>query len=429
LAEVTTPSRRRTALRSVGKLATDITPLRVHRDFRLLWGGNLVSAVGRQLTVVALPYQVFELTHSSLAVGGLGLAQLIPLIVVSLAGGAIADRVDRRRLLLLTNILLAGCSTLLTVSTFQGWATVPFLYVMAMLIGGIAAIDQPTRMAMVPNLVPLPYLASAMSLNSMAAQLTFIVGPALAGVIIAALGTGPCYLIDVVTFGAVIAATMAIAPQPRVSQTRESMAQAIARGVAFTWRQAILRSSFLLDGAAVVFGLRRALFPVLGTVVYGAGAAAVGGLYSAQAVGALVAAGTGGWVGHTRRQGWIMIVTVGVWGLSVLGLGLANSFWLAALAVAVGGAADGYSVVARSTMVQTVTPDDLRGRVNAVYVMFAAAGNYTGDFEAGAVASATSPAFSILSGGVMVLLLLAALTAGFPQLRDYRARYLHEGSG
>lgn len=378
------------------------------------------------MTVVAMPYQVFVISHSSLAVGGLGLAQVVPLITMSLAGGAVADATDRKRLLLVINLLLAGCSSALTAATLLGVQSVPFLYVMAVLISGISAVDQPTRSALVPNMVPRRLLASALSLNSMASQLTRVIGPGVAGIIIAAGGTAPCYLIDAVTFVAAIWAAVAINGQPRPNEKPDRMLVAMARGLQFTWEKRILRSIFTLDAAAVIFGLKRALFPALATVVYGAGAPGVGLLYSAQAAGSLIAASTSGWIGSTRRQGWIMMIAVGSWALTILGLGFAPVLWLAALAVLASGIADGYSVVSRVTIVQTVTPDGLRGRINAIYTMSAASANSLSDVEAGGIATLTSPRFSIVSGGLVVLVCLGLLAMAFPDLRSYRARYLHE---
>jgi MFS family permease len=407
-------------------IATDITPLRVARDYRLLWSGNLVSTVGRQITLVALPYQVFLLTHSSLAVGAIGLVQLVPLVALSLMGGAIADMVDRRRLLLATNACLAACSTLLTVGAFLHWRYVAYLYAVAALIAAFGAVDQPTRSATIPNLVPREHLASALALNFAAFQTTLLVGPALGGVIIAAVGLGPAYLIDVVTFGAAIAAVVAIAPQPPRGGQREPVLQSIRHGLDYVMQQRVLLGSFAADMAAMVFGMRRALYPVLATSVYKSGPAGLGLLYAAPGAGAVAAALTAGWVGRTRAQGRVVVTVVAVWGLSVVWLGLAGSLWMALLALAVGGAADAFSAVARSTIMQTVTPDHLRGRISAVYSMVVVGGPSLGDIEAGGIATAFSPAVSIVSGGLLCLAGLGAVVLAMPQLLRYRARYFTE---
>jgi len=418
--------RRGRARTLLGAVATDITPLRVARAYRLLWSGNLVSTIGRQITVVALPYQVFLLTGSSLAVGAIGLVQLVPLVALSLMGGAIADMVDRRRLLLITNTCLAGCSTVLTVGAFLHWHNVGYLYGTAALIAAFSAVDQPTRSATIPNLVPAEHLASALALNFAAYQTALLCGPALGGVIIATIGIGPGYLVDVITFAAAIAAVLGIPPQPPRGAQREPVLQSIRGGLEYVVRQRVLLGSFAADMVAMVFGMRRALYPVLATSVYKSGAAGLGLLSSAPAIGAVVAALSSGWVGRTRAQGRVVVAVVAVWGLSVIWLGLAGSLWLAMLALAVGGAADAFSAVARSTIMQTVTPDHLRGRISAVYSMVVVGGPSLGDIEAGGVATAFSPEVSIVSGGLLCLVGLGAVVAAMPALARYRARYFTE---
>ena len=409
-------------MRLLASVATDVTPLRVSRDYRLLWGGNLVSVVGRQITVVALPYQVFLLTHSSLAVGAIGLVQLVPLVGLSLMGGAIADRFDRRLLLILVNCGMAACSLALCLGAFAHVSAVGYLYVFAALSSAFSAVDQPARSATIPNLVAPQHLASAIALNISAFTITVIVGPAIGGVIVATAGLGVAYLVDVVTFSATIAAAAAIAPQPPHGAAREPVLQSIREGLAYTWQQRIVLGGFAADLVAMVFGMRRALYPVLATSVYRAGPVGLGLLSSALGLGAMLAALTSGWVSRSRWLGRVVVVMVGVWGLSVILLGLASSLWFARAALALGGAADSWSAVARSTAVQMVTPDRLRGRVSAVYSMVVIGGPSLGDIEAGGVAGATSPQTAIVSGGIAVLAGIALVAMAMPELWRYRAR-------
>lgn len=416
------PTRRRgRALRLLGSVATDVRPLREHRDYRLLWAGNLVSVVGRQITIVALPYQVFLLTHSSLAVGAIGLVQLGPLVALSLAGGAIADRFDRRVILAFDNCAMAGCSLALTLGAFGHWSTLPYLYVFAGLSSAFAAVDQPTRAATIPNLVSAANLPSAIALNISAFTITVIVGPAVGGVIVATAGVGAAYLVDVVTFAATIAAALAIAPQPPRGAHHEPVLRSIREGLAFTWQQRIVLGGYAADLVAMVFGMRRALYPVLATSVYKAGPVGLGLLSSAMGVGAMLAALTSGWVSRTRWLGRIVVIMVAGWGLTVIALGLAPSLWWAMAALALGGATDSWSAVARSTAMQLVTPDRLRGRVSAVYSMVVVGGPSLGDIEAGAVASAASPATAILSGGIGVLAGVGLIRLSMPELWRYRS--------
>jgi MFS family permease len=402
-------------------VATDVTPLRIARDYRLLWGGNLVSTAGRQVTVVALPYQVFLLTHSSLAVGAVGLVQLVPLVALSLMGGAIADQVDRRRLLVLTNLGMAVCAAVLTAGAFLNWSGVAPLYALAAASAAFSAIDQPARAATIPNLVPREHLASAIALNFAAFTVTLIVGPAIAGIVIGTAGLGVAYLLDFVSFAAAIAAALAIAPQPPHGARREPVLRSIREGLRYTVRQRVILGGFAADIVAMTFGMRRALFPVLAASVYNAGPVGLGLLSSAMGAGAMVAAVSAGWVGRTRALGRVVVYSVAVWGVSVIWLGLAPSLWVALLALAVGGAADTYSAVARTTAMQTITPDHVRGRVSAAYSMVVVGGPSLGDIEAGGVATAFSPAVSIVSGGIACLVGLAVVTVAIPQLMRFRA--------
>jgi len=416
------PARRRgRALRLLGAVATDVRPLREHRDYRLLWAGNLVSVVGRQITIVALPYQVYLLTRSSLAVGAIGLVQLVPLVALSLMGGAIADRFDRRVILVLDNCGMAGCSLALCLGAFGHWSTLPYLYVFAGLSSAFSAVDQPTRTATIPNLVSTANLPSAIALNISAFTITVIIGPAVGGVIVATAGVGAAYLVDVVTFTATIAAALAIAPQPPRGARREPVLRSIREGLAFTMRQRIVLGGYALDLVAMVFGMRRALYPVLATVVYKEGPVGLGLLSSAMGVGAMLAALTSGWVSRTRWLGRVVVVMVGGWGLTVIALGFAPSLWWAMAALALGGATDSWSAVARSTAMQLVTPDRLRGRVSAVFSMVVVGGPSLGDIESGTVASVFTPAVSIVSGGITVLVGVGLVRLTMPELWRYRA--------
>jgi len=409
------------ARRLLSLVATDLTPLRISRDYRLLWSGNLVSVVGRQITIVALPYQVFLLTRSSLAVGAIGLVQLVPLVALSLMGGAIADMVDRRRLLIATNCGMAACSTLLCLGAFGHWASIGYLYAVAALSSAFSAVDQPARAATIPNLVPREHLPSAIALNISGFTLTVIIGPTVGGIIVAGAGLGAAYLVDVVTFAAVIAAAIAISPQPPKGSRRDPVLQSIREGLQYTWGQRIVRGGFAADLVAMSFGMRRALYPVLATTVFNGGAVALGLLASAMGAGAMLASLTAGWVSRSRRLGRIVVVMVALWGVTVIGLGLSRSLWMALIALGVGGMTDSWSAVARSTAMQMVTPDRLRGRVSAVFGMVVIGGPSIGDIEAGAVASLFSPAVAIVSGGLGVLAGVGVVAVTNPDLWRYTA--------
>jgi MFS family permease len=422
-------TRAATALRG---LALDLTPLRTSRDFRVLWVGELVSIVGRQITVVALPVQVFLLTRSSFDVGLIGLAQLGPLIVFSVGFGHVVDRVDRRRLILVTEFGIAGATGLLLLGAIQGHPSLGYLFVAAGLQAAVGALNHPARSAAVPNIVTEEQLPAAMALNQVLFTGAMVVGPALAGLIIARLGFAWAYGVDVITSGAAVAGAYLLRPLPPTRENGgESRALAdIREGFAYLRRRRVLLSTFLIDLDAMIFGMPRALFPVLALTTFHVGKQGVGLLYAAPAAGALVGALTTGWVGDVRRQGLAVIWAVVLWGAAITAFGLSSRwFWLALLFLAVAGAADVISAVFRGTILQQSVPDALRGRMSAVHIMVVTGGPRLGDFEAGAVAALVSPWFSVVSGGVACVAGAGILALLVPQLAGYRAKVAPDAAG
>jgi MFS family permease len=405
-------------------LAVDITPLRRSRDYRRLWFGQLISTTGRAITLVALPFQVFQLTGSALAVGLIGLVELIPLILFSVVGGAVADRVDRRKLLLATEAGLAATSALLLGGAVHGDPHLWFLYLVAGLQASLMAINQPTRAAIVPKLVGRDLLPAAMALSQVLFSTTMIVGPALGGLILGRFGLAWAYATDVISFGASILAAALIRPLPphRGEELTTTGWQDVKEGFAYLRRRRILISTFIIDLDAMIFGMPRALFPVLAAEVFHVGPQGLGLLYAAPALGALIGALTAGWVGEVRRQGRAVIWAVVVWGTAIAGFGLSgNHFGLALALLAVAGAADVISAVFRGTILQVSTPDALRGRISAVHIMVVTGGPRLGDVEAGVVAAVVSPVFSVVSGGALCVAGAFAVGRLFPELRKYHA--------
>ncbi len=408
--------------RRLRSAALDLRPLRVSRDFRLLWCGQLVSMLGRQITVVAIPYQVYALTGSTLALGLLGLVQVVPLVLGALAGGTIADRVDRRRVLLITNGALAAGSVGLALMALQGSPPVALVLAVAGAIAAFGAVDQPARSATVPNLVPRDLVPSAVALMFGIFQVTLIAGPALGGLVIARFGLGPAYLIDVATFAASIAAVVAIAPQPPRGAGQERPLAALRSGFRHLRERPAILGGFAIDLDAMIFGMPRALFPVLADRTFHTGASGLGLLFAAPGVGAVAVILTAGWLGSARRLGRGVVVSVSVWGLAIALMGLTGRLWLALLLLAVAGGADGISALCRSTMMQLSTPDHLRGRTAAAYATVVMGGPYIGDLEGGAVGAAFSPAVSVVSGGVLCLAGVGVVLMAFPDLWRYDAR-------
>ncbi len=405
------------------KIAVDVSSLRESRDLRLLIAGNVVSGLGTQAALVALPYQLYLETGSAFLTGLLGAVELLPLIVLALIGGAIADRYDRRKVLLLDQIALVLCSSALAALAFTGAPPIWALYVVGGALAGFGAIQNVTRSAIVPNLVRPEKLKSALALNFGLFQLTLVVGPAVGGLLIAGVGLGWTYGLDAFSCLAMVWALVTMAPQvppgAAAGAPVATIRASIRAGLAFVNRNEALKGSFAIDLLAMTFGMPRALFAVLAVSVYGAGATGTGLLYAAVSAGATVAALTTGWLESARRLGRIVIGAVVVWGLAIAAAGLAGSIWLAVAFLAVAGAADSVSAVCRSTINQTVTPDAMRGRMSSVFSLVVTSGPRLGDVEAGAVAGLAGPRFSVTSGGLACAAGVGLIMLLFPALYRY----------
>ena len=401
----------------------DTSALRESRDFRLLTLGSIVTGLGTQATLVALPYQVYVITRSPFLTGLLGLVELGPLVSASLFGGALADRFDRRRLLMLCQVELVVVAAGLAAAALAGSPPVWLLYVLAGALAGGAAVERVARQSIVPNTVPPERLRAALSLTFGLYQLTMVVGPALGGVLIAALGLGGVYAIDAGSCLGMVAAAWAMSPQaPMGVERHEPVLASIRTGLAFVRRSQALVGSFAIDLAAMTFGMPRALFPVLSLSVFHAGASGTGFLMASVAVGATIAALTTGWLEHARWLGRVVLGAVAAWGLAIAAAGAMTSIVPALLLFAVAGAADSVSAVCRSTISQSVTPDQMRGRMSSVFSLVVASGPRLGDVEAGTVASAASPRFSVVSGGLACVASVALVAVLFPELAAYDGR-------
>jgi len=401
------------------RVLADLSPLRRSRDLRLLITGQSVSLIGSQITLVALPYQVFTLTGSSLMVGLISLVELGPLIVLSLIGGAYADAIDRRRVLLVTQILLAVMSAALAANAFAGPALWP-LFVVAAFAGGLAGVDATTRRALIPALVPASDLPATAALNAMLLRSAQVVGPALGGLIIATLGLGSAYLIDLCTFTAALVAIGLMHPHPPEGGGTPVSWSGFREGLSFLRRTPILQGIMLIDINAMVFGTPRALFPAIGTEVLGGGAGMVGLLYAAPAAGAFVGALTSGWVGRVQRQGWAVVIAAGGWGAAIAAVAFVGSLVPVLVLLAVAGFADIISEVFRSTISQVVVPDSLRGRISALFIVQVTGAPRVGDLESGVVGAAIGTQPAVLVGGLACLVGLAVITAWRPAITRWR---------
>ena len=411
------PAKPRGRLRSI---LVDLEPVRRDRDFRMLWLGQLVSGVGRQVTVVALPFELWQLTHSSLSIGLLALVQLVPILVFALGGGAVADAVDRRRLLLVTQLALATSSLCLALLALMPSPPIAALYVVAFFAAGMGAVDQPARSSAIPRLVPRQRLPAAIAVNSLSYQAVSVIGPVFAGVLISTTGIASAFAFDVVTFIAAIAALLAIAPIPPNAGAARPGLRAVAEGLSFARARRIVFATFVIDLDAMVFGMPSSLFPQLALTVFNAGAAGYGLLTAAPALGALFGATVTGWIGRVRRPGRGVVVAVAAWGVAIVAFGLLTvSFPLALGCLAIAGAADVISAVLRSSIVQLETPDPLRGRLMSIHTLVVTSGPRIGDAEAATVAAVAGAQFSVVSGGVLCLAGLVAVLRRFPELLAY----------
>jgi MFS family permease len=404
-------------------VAVDIAPLRASRDLRLLVAGNFITGLGTQATLVALPYQLYVQTRSPLLTGLLGAFELGPLIAMSLFGGALADRMDRRRLLLVDQLALVLISAALAAGALAGHPPLLVLYGLGGLLAGFGAVQNVARSAIVPNVVEPEQLRGALALNFGLYQLTMVIGPGIGGLLIAATGLPTLYTIDAVSCLGMVAAVFAMSPQPAhpTEHAHPPIGRSILQGLRFVRSKNALLGSFGIDLAAMTFGMPRALFPVLSLTVYHAGAAGTGALLAAVSAGATVAALSTGWLSHTTRLGRVVICAVCVWGLAIALAGAVGSLWAAMALLAAAGAADSISAVCRSTINQTVTPDEMRGRMSSVFSLVVTSGPRLGDIESGTVASLSTPRISVISGGVACVLSAALFLRVFPALVAYDA--------
>jgi MFS family permease len=403
------------------RLTVDISPLRASRDLRLLILGNFITGLGTQAALVTLPYQLYVQTRSPALTGLLGAVELGPLVAMSLFGGALADRMDRRRLLLVDQFALVAISAGLAAGALSGHSPLALIYGLAALLAGFGAIQNVARSAIVPNVVAPEQLRGALALNFGLQQLTMVIGPALGGALIAAVNVGTVYAIDAGScLGMVLTATaMAAQPPHHEFENPLGIRASIAEGLRFVRSNNALMGSFGIDLAAMTFGMPRTLFPVLSLTVYHAGAAGAGALFAAVSAGATVAALTTGWLGRTRRLGRVVICAVAVWGASIALTGLVSSLWIALVLLAMAGAADSVSAVCRSTINQTVTPDAMRGRMSSVFSLVVTSGPRLGDIESGTVASLSTPRFSVFSGGAACVVSALLFVRAFPALARY----------
>jgi MFS family permease len=404
------------------RLTIDLGPLRRYPAFRRLFVGQTISTFGSEIAAVAAPFQLFQLTHSTLQVGLLSLCELFPFLTLTIVGGAIADAVDRRRLLFVTEVLLAlvavGFAANASLEHPRVWA----IYVLVTLAMSIFSLGVAGMNSVIPRLVEHHELATANAIENVYGSTTNVAGPALGGVLIAVLGLRGAYLLDAATFAASLWSVWRLPPLPPAHDAERPSLRTIAEGFRFVRRKKVLLGMFLADSNAMVFGMPRALFPALALHRFHGGAGILGLMYAAPYAGALVSSVLSGWMTHVRRQGLVVAVAAALWGVAIAAFGFADSLWLALLLLAVAGAADNVSAVMRGTILWTVTPDALRGRVSGIEFAQVAATPALGNVEAGILASLTSLRFSIVSGGLACVAGTVLVALAVPAFIRYDAR-------
>jgi MFS family permease len=405
----------------LARIAVDIRPLRESRDFRRLWFGVGISAIGSQITTVAIPFQLYDETRSTLLLGLLGLAALVPLLVVPIYGGAVADAVDRRRMLLFSDVAQLLVTAGLLVNALLPNPSVWFLFVAEALGTAAYGFQRPARNALTPRLVKDDQLLAAIAVEDVVFTLARVAGPVMAGLLIAVVGLSGAYAIDMVTFAASLGAIWLLPPVPAAHDADRPSLQSILDGFRYVGRRKVLLGIFVVDANAMIFGMPRSLFPAFAEKL-GGGAGVLGLFYAAPFAGALLASLTSGWMMQVRRQGVGVCFAAAVWGGAIVLFGLANAVWLALVFLAVAGAADFISAVLRSNILLSVTPDTMRGRLSGIELAQVAGAPELGNFEAGAVATLTSVRTSIVSGGVLTVIGTAAVALAIPALVRFDAR-------
>ncbi len=401
----------------------DIEPLRRDSDYRRLWVGQTVNVVGTMVTRVALPYQVYLLTSSTLALAALTLVQLIPLLLFTLGGGAVADAFDRRRVLLATQVGLGLSSLALLLLATMETPPVLALFVIAFVSSGFFALDWPARSSAVPRLVPKERLRAAIALGQLGFNAGSVVGPAIAGFLLGSVGLVGAYAVDLATYVVAIVAVLGLKPIPPLGDVVRPSIAAIREGLAFVRVRRLILSTFAIDLNAMIFGSPRTLYPVLALDVFRVGPVGLGLLNAAPAAGAFAAIILSGGVSRIEGIGRGILVAVAAWGAAILLFGLSTGwFALALVFLAAAGAADVVSAVLRQSVVQIETPDALRGRVQAIHTLVVTSGPQVGDIEAALVASAIGAQLSVVSGGLLCLVGVLVVARAYPELGAYTTR-------
>jgi len=405
--------------RAFAEIAIDVGPLRRHRDFRLLFIGQAVTFLGSMITYVALPFQAYQLTGSSLVVGALGVAEFAPLILMALVGGALADATDRRRMVQLTELGFAGASGALVVNALTDSPQVWVLFACSIVMAALDGLQRPSLEGLVPRLVERDELPAAGALSSFRMTIGMVAGPAIGGVLIATIGLPLTYGLDVATFLFSLAMLRLMRAVPPPPGAEAPSLRRIMEGVRYARSRPDLLGTYIVDIVAMFFGMPMALFPAIAEGFGGAGA--LGLLYAAPSVGSLIATVSSGWTAKVRRHGRAICLAAAGWGAAIVAFGLADNLWVALVFLAVAGGADMISGLFRSVMWNSTIPDELRGRLAGIEQVSYSTGPLLGNVESGVAASLIGVRGAVVSGGLLCVVGVAITAMALPVFWRYRS--------
>ena len=405
--------------RAFAEIAIDVGPLRRHRDFRLLFIGQAVTFLGSMITYVALPFQAYQLTSSSLVVGALGVAEFAPLILMALVGGALADATDRRRMVQLTELGFAGASAALVANALMDSPQVWVLFACSIVMAALDGLQRPSLDGLVPRLVERNELPAAGALSSFRMTIGMVAGPAIGGVLIATIGLPLTYGLDVATFLFSLAMLRLMRAVPPPPGAEAPSLRRIMEGVRYARSRPDLLGTYIVDIVAMFFGMPMALFPAIAEGFGGAGA--LGLLYAAPSVGSLIATVSSGWTANVRRHGRAICLAAAGWGAAIVAFGLAGNLWVALAFLAVAGGADMISGLFRSVMWNSTIPDELRGRLAGIEQVSYSTGPLLGNVESGVAASLVGVRGAVVSGGLLCMVGVAVTAVALPVFWRYTA--------
>ena len=405
----------------VGALHVDITPLRQSRDFRLLFFAGTVFYLGGMVSYVAIPFQLYQLTGSNFAVGALGIAELVPLVVFGLYGGALADHVDRRRMLVATGLVQAALTAVLMVNAFLGEPRIWVIYAVGAALSAAQSLQRPSKEALEPRTVRHDQITAASALSTLGAQIGLLGGPAVGGILVATVGAGWCFAVDVTGLLVATLLYFLMRPYPHTQETTPPSLKGISEGLAYAVRRRDLLGTYLIDIAAMLMAMPVVLFPALAEDVF-RHPQLLGLLYTAETIGSMVATATSGWASRVHRHGRAIVLSATAYGIAICLAGLAPSIGVAIALFALAGAADMISGIFRSTIWNQTIPDTMRGRLAGIEMLSYSLGPLGGQVRAGIVADVWSVRGAIASGGALCVVGVAATAVWLRDFWSYDAR-------